>query len=212
MNVELIDAMGTDLTVVNAARVSLHKSHSEFTDKDAQLLKYLAYHEHWTPFAHPQISVRVKAPIFVARQLVKHHVGLVWSEVSRRYVYDDIRTYTPKEWRSKAADIKQGSGESLDVLTSDNAMASYQIAIGACKVAYERLLGFGVAPEQARMVLPLSLMTEWIWTGSLYAFFRVWKQRDDNAAQAETGEIAVLLKYVIEPLFPIAWQALEEGV
>lgn len=211
MKVELVDVMGTDLTVVNAARVSLKKHHSQFTDDDARLLRYLAEHHHWTPFAHPQICLRVEAPIFVARQLAKHHVGMVWSEVSRRYVDDDVVFLAPNEWRCRAQHIKQGSGESIDDAVTQKAAACYHAAIDGCREAYKSLLNLGIAPEQARMVLPQSLFTEWVWTGSLCAFFRVWKLRGDSAAQTEARAVGGLIRDVIQPLFPIAWQALEDA-
>ncbi len=117
MKVELIEKLGTDLTVVNAARVSFDKHHNKFIESDEKLIKYLASHGHWTPFAHPQLQFRISAPIFVARQLVKHQIGLVWNEVSRRYVDSKPQFYIPKAWRSKPTDKKQGSGSEMIELT-----------------------------------------------------------------------------------------------
>ena len=174
MKVELIDSMGSDLTVVNAARVSFNKHHTELEDSDEKLIAYLAKHGHWTPFGHPHLQFRISAPIFVARQLVKHQVGLVWNEISRRYVDSTPTFYITDKWRSRAKNKKQGSGDELIELDSWD-YAKIQDANVAAVDVYSHLLKRGVAPEQARMVLPLSMYTEWYWTGSLYAFARVCK-------------------------------------
>ena len=149
MEVTLVDKMGTDLSVVNAARVSYAKTKEVFDDKDEKLIKYLAEHEHWSPFAHASLQFRIKAPVFVARQLVKHQVGLVWNEVSRRYVDDAPEFFTPSSWRGRPKNSKQGSDG--EVHTDEE---YYQRYINGCKVYYHLLLNEGVAPEQARMVLP----------------------------------------------------------
>ena len=168
MNVELIDTMGTDLTVVNAARVSYSKTKDTFdVVKDEKLIQYLAKHNHWSPFAHASLQFRIKAPIFVARQLVKHQVGLVWNEVSRRYVDFPPELYKPETWRGRPKNSKQGSdGEIKLDQTIEYSMES---AMQSCLITYNTLLQKGVAPEQARMVLPQSMMTEWYWSGTLYA-------------------------------------------
>ena len=147
MEVTLVDKMGTDLSVVNAARVSYAKTKEVFDDKDEKLIKYLAEHEHWSPFAHASLQFRIKAPVFVARQLVKHQVGLVWNEVSRRYVDDAPEFFTPSSWRGRPKNSKQGSDG--EVHTDEE---YYQRYINGCKVYYHLLLNEGVAPEQARMV------------------------------------------------------------
>ena len=155
MNVNLIDVMGTDLSVVNAARVSFAKESDEFSDKDAKLIHYLAKHNHWGPFGHASLQFRIKAPIFVARQLVKHQVGLVWNEVSRRYVDSEPEFYTPFIWRGKPENKKQGSSDKeieYDILPT----------MEYVKETYNNLLKEGVAPEMARMVLPQNMMTECI--------------------------------------------------
>ena len=207
MKVELIDSMGTDLTVVNAARVSFDKQHDEFTHRDEKLIAYLAKQGHWTPFGHPQLQFRISAPIFVARQLVKHQVGLVWNEVSRRYVDSNPSFYITNDWRVRAENKKQGSGEGLIELTGKD-YSLIQKANEASVEAYNHLLSKGVAPEQARMVLPQSLYTDWYWTGSLYAFARICKLRMSDDAQAETKEIAKKLSALIRPKFPISWKYL----
>ena len=196
MEVKVIDVMGTDLTVVNAARVSFKKEHIKFDDeKDEKLIKYLATHEHWSPFGHCSMQFHVKAPIFVARQLVKHQVGLVWNEVSRRYVDDEPEFYIPKNWRLKAEDKKQGSS---------NETIEYNIdgSIMFVKQTYDNLLRAGVAPEMARMVLPQNLYTEWYWSGTLMAFARVCNLRCAKDTQWETQQIANLIHYEAKQLFP----------
>lgn len=201
--VYLLDVMGDDLTVVNAARVSMDKFHDTFTLGDAALIEYLARNGHWSPFAHPQISFRVRAPIFVARQLAKHQVGLSWNEVSRRYVDSEPVFYLPKA-RRRAENVKQGSlSETVpgaeDVITD---------AVVAARRAYNDLLQMGVAPEIARAVLPQSMMTEWVWTGSLYAFARVVNQRMDPHAQREAAEVAQGIRDYLVRAFPHSSKAL----
>jgi thymidylate synthase (FAD) len=194
--------------VVNAARVSFAKIATEFTDKDVKLINYLAKHNHWTPFAHAFVSLRIKAPIFVARQAVKHQVGLAWNEVSRRYVDEEPEYFLPSSWRSRPeSNIKQGSS-ATPVEDSD---MFHSIVVEYCKeglATYNNMLACGVAPEQARMVLPLNSMTEWIWSGSLAAFSRVCKLRLDPHAQLEIQELAQGIKAAVEPLFPVSFAAL----
>lgn len=201
--VELIDSMGSDLSVVNAARVSFHKFHTEIQDNDPKLINYLAAHNHWSPFAHAFLSFRIKAPIFVARQLVKHQVGLAWNEVSRRYVDDEPEFYFPDVWRGKPVNAKQGSS---DTLIAVDGWAHE--AVGITLVAYNQLLERGVAPEQARMVLPQNTMTEWIWSGSLMAFARVCKLRLDPHAQQETRDAVQMINDQVPKSFVHSWKAL----
>jgi len=211
MKVELIDSMGTDLTVVNAARVSFDNHHDDFTTGDEKLIAYLARHGHWTPFGHPQLQFRISAPIFVARQLVKHQVGLVWNEVSRRYVDTAPVFHIPTQWRGKAENKKQGSsGETIDLnfKVTDKIMDLHTNALEL----YTQLLEANVAPEQARMILPQSMYTEWYWTGSLYAFARVRNLRISDDAQEETREIAQKISTLIGPKFPISWKYLNEEI
>lgn len=198
--------MGDDLMVVNAARVSFAKEVKEFTDKDAKLIDYLASHDHWTPFAHPQISLHIKAPIAIRTQLFKHKVGLVENEVSRRYVKDAPEVYNPR-WRAAPTDgAKQGSSGFM--AGSTYATQAYDESVDDALEAYKELLSDGVAPEQARFVLPQGTYTEWWWTGSLSAFARVCKLRKDPHAQWESQEYAKAIEVIIQPLFPVSWKAL----
>lgn len=232
---------GTDLDVVNAARVSFDKEsewelynpfdfpdnaqlghfdadsnyYCKLSEKDTKLVNYLAKHNHWSPFAHVGASFRIKAPIFVARQLVKHQVGLVWNEVSRRYVDTEPEYFLPDSWRTRPeSNMKQGSGSStVEIPLTEYWGAGYSIvhdALVDAQDTYQKLLDAGVAPEQARMVLPQNTMTEWIWTGSLMAFARVCKLRLDSHAQAETQEIAQYINKEMEKAFPVCWKALNE--
>ena len=207
MKVELVDVLGNDLTVVNAARVSFDKHHEKFTEGDEKLIKYLASHGHWTPFGPPQLQFRISAPIFVARQLVKHQVGLVWNEISRRYVDSKPSFYLTRDWRNRAENKKQGSGKDLVKLTPEE-WESIDNAYKWASEAYSLLLKRGVAPEQARMMLPQATYTEWYWTGSLFAFSRVCRLRLTDDAQMETREIAKKISDLINPNFPISWKHL----
>lgn len=205
--VSLIDSMGSDLSIVNAARVSFHKTADELKDSDTKLINYLAKHNHWTPFGHTSLSFRIKAPLFVARQLGKHQVGLVWNEVSRRYVDDEPEFYLPQQLRAKAANVKQGS--SHDSIKGEKIWLKYWEAhFEECLIIYQYSLINGVCPEQARMLLPQSMMTEWIWTGSLAAFARVVNLRRDPHTQAETQEIAHKIYASLHQQFPISTLAL----
>jgi len=204
MNVSLIDVMGTDLSVVNAARVSFAKVSNELSDKDEKLIKYLAKHNHWSPFGHASLQFRIKAPIFVARQLVKHQVGLVWNEVSRRYVDDEPEFYIPSEWRLKADDKKQGSSDE----TIEYNLGS---TLEFIKTTYQNMLKANIAPEMARMILPQNLYTEWYWSGSLMAFARVCNLRCKPDTQWETQQIANLIDIESKQHFPTSWRALRHG-
>lgn len=225
MEVTLIDSMGSDLSAVNAARVSFAKESNwvqdwedpkpELHEKDVKLIGYLAKHGHWTPFAHAFLSFRIKAPIFVARQLVKHQVGLAWNEESRRYIDSEPEFWMPSAegWRGKPVNAKQGSDGSIHINTllyswDENYDFWPADVTEFCLDYYNFLLIKGVAPEQARMVLPLNTMTEWIWSGSLMAFARVCKLRLDAHAQAETREIAASIDKLIPAAFTHSWKAL----
>jgi thymidylate synthase (FAD) len=240
MNVTLIDSMGSDLSVVNAARVSFDKEsdweieadeeirdgklyyvnhRSHLSGKDTKLISYLAKHNHWSPFAHAFASFRIKAPIFVARQLVKHQVGLAWNEVSRRYVDSTPELYVPDGWRMRADNVKQGSSDEdisfckvMDLQGNTSPIVDvYEEWVRESLHLYDKLITKGVCPEQARMVLPQSMMTEWIWSGSLMAFARVCQLRLDNHTQQETRQIAAMINTDMEALFPISWKALQNG-
>jgi len=213
MEVKLIDHMGSDLSVVNAARVSFSKT-SEWdsipeagplegllSTKDEKLINYLAKHDHWSPFGHASMQFHVKAPIFVARQLVKHQVGLVWNEVSRRYVDTEVEFYEPKEWRLAAENKKQGSS---DETIEYGVSSTYQW----CNETYKNMLKAGIAPEMARMVLPQSMYTEWYWSGTLMAFARVCNLRCKPDTQVETQMVADQIDKLAKDLFPNSWEAL----
>ena len=197
MNVQLIDKMGSDLSVVNAARVSFAKRKELLDEKDEKLIKYLAEHDHWSPFGHTSLQFLIKAPIFVARQLVKHQVGLVWNEVSRRYVDDKPEFYIPFMWRKRAENKKQGSS---------NEEVEYDITdfVSKSKELYNDMLESEIAPEMARMVLPQNMMTEWYWSGSLMAFARVVNLRIKEDTQEETRVIATHIDKHLKDHFPIS--------
>ena len=201
--VVLLDKMGSDLSVVNSARVSFSKVHTKFEDNDEKLIKYLAIHNHWSPFGHASLQFRIKAPVFVARQLVKHQVGLVWNEVSRRYVSDDPEFYIPFLWREKHENKKQGSKDTE---------VEYDIMplIKKAKQMYNDMLDENIAPELARMVLPQCMMTEWIWSGTLYAFARVCNLRNKDDAQQETTDVTRNIAHHMKDQFPISSQYLLE--
>lgn len=232
---ELVDHMGNDLSVVNAARVSFDKrstwerpiistevyehphcgkeitSHTygdpRLSEKDAKLIKYLAKHNHWTPFAHTQVTLRIKCPIPIRTQCFKHKFGFVENEESRRYV-----SYTPDffmpEFREQADNKKQGSGSVMEGITQEKAKLSYASLINEAVAVYESLLARGVAEEQARFVLPQGAMVNFVWSGSLAAFARFYRQRSDSHAQLEIQELAQQVSSLIEPLYPVSWKAL----
>ena len=211
-----IDHMGSDLSVVNAARVSFGKSsqlvftddpddYGSLSERDAKLINYLAKHKHISPFGHAFASFHIKAPIFVARQLVKHKF-LRWNEISRRYVDDEPEFYVPDVWRGRSADKKQGSEGEVRLGTLDDAIVSDSPHEALC--AYNSLLDAGVAPEQARMVLPQSTMTEWYWSGSLDAFASMCRLRLPSDTQQETRVVAQQISKVLGTLFPVSWSAL----
>lgn len=223
--VHLVDSMGSDLSVVNAARVSFAKEsdweldkkldgYYQLSEKDVKLINYLAKHSHWSPFAHNSLTFRIKAPIFVARQLVKHQVGGVWNEVSRRYVDDEPSFFFPEVWRGKPVNAKQGSTGTVDKIWWIPEDSWYSVDQGVREITqytlrrYMRMIEEGVAPEQARMILPQNTMTEWWWTGSLMFFARVCKQRLDPHAQQETREVAQMITDAIPQEFEHSWKAL----
>jgi thymidylate synthase (FAD) len=210
IDVSLIDCCGSDLSVVNAARVSFNKL-SEFDElgelyeKDEKLIKYLAKHKHFSPFNHAFLSFRVKAPIFVARQLVKHKF-LPWNEVSRRYVTDEPEFYFPDGWRKSSSNVKQGSSDEkadIDWLVYD---VKYYASEKPLSLYYE-LINKGVCPEQARMVLPQNTMTEWVWSGTLGAWLDMLKLRLDPHTQKETRDVAIKIHEIVAALFPVSTEA-----
>ena len=260
--VEYLDHLGTDLTVVNAARASFGKeSEWEFDpgadascrtqrrrlkQEDANLIRFLAtgyrtkewdgfldeiitaahnaqltgqcevltdlLHaykrkpQHWAPFGHPHVQIRVSMPIFLARQFVKHQVGGVWSEESRRYISDEPEVYIPEEWHTRPADIKQGSGTLID--QQHNATTTAMDATEGALTAYGHLKYMGVAPEEARTILPLNMMTTVVWTGSLLFWSRVVNQRVDGHAQLAAQVLGKQISAIVGPLFPVSWKEL----
>jgi len=226
-HVELVSYMGSDLTVVNAARVSFsneshfdidHSGMPALSEKDTKLIRYLAKHNHWTPFAHPQITLRIKAPISIRTQFFKHKQGFVENEVSRRYVDEVPEFYHPQFRKRPSKGMKQGSdgilecrdggGETSGGFATHPLYESYKHVIKSALSTYEELIASNVAPEQARFVLPQSMYTEWYWTGSLAAYGRFYKQRIDEHAQWEIQKYAEAVGKIIQPLFPVSWNEL----
>jgi thymidylate synthase (FAD) len=207
--VELLDVFGNDLTVVNAARVSFAKESHDFTEQDGKLVRYLAKHNHVTPFFHPQIRMRIKMPIFVAREWYRHQIGFARNEVSRRYVDSPPECYIPKGEAIRARDpkLKQGS-KTEAVEKSDLAFETMSNAIESGMCEYKKLLAMGVAPEVARMVLPQSMYTEFIETGSLAAYARLCGLRLDPTAQKEIRDYAESVSSLLSKAFPVSWAAL----
>ena len=216
ISVEYIQHTGSDLAVVNAARVSFDKesawekngkfggTDNDLSEKDEKLIRYLANHKHFSPFNHSFITLRVKAPVFVARQLVKHKF-MPWNEVSRRYVDDEPEFYFPDIWRAKAENVKQGSSEQeVDINPKFLTYAS----VGESLKEYNRMLSLGVCAEQARMILPQNMMTSWWWSGTLGAYCDMLKLRLDPHTQKESRIVAEKIKEIIEPLFPVSVPAL----
>jgi thymidylate synthase (FAD) len=227
IEVTYVDHMGSDLSVVNAARVSFGKESEALewqylelrnrcgdliamlNEKDQKLIHYLAKHEHYSPFGHCFTSFHVKAPIFVARQLVKHKF-LRWNEISRRYVDDEPQFYVPDVWRGRSADKKQGSdGVSIWNHGQGTGYREHEYEVMQdIRVLYDRMIEKGVAPEQARMVLPQSTMTEWYWSGSLDAFANMCKLRLKPDTQYETRLVAEQISDVMGKIWPVSWEAL----
>lgn len=208
ITIELLDVMGDDLRVANVARVSFNKWQEEFGEKDARLIDYLASHEHTSPFRHTALSIRCKAPVFLARQLGKHQAGLSWNEVSRRYVDAGIEFFVPDSWRSRPVDgMKQGSGG----VSGYNSCVKedYEYMLISISALYQSWIASGIAPEMARMVLPQSMMVDWVWTGNLFSFFHVYRLRAGHGAQLEAVEFANKLEQIVQPLFPHCWSALK---
>lgn len=205
--IKLIDKMGSDLTVVNAARVSFNKRKDSFDDSDEKLINFLAKHNHWTPFSQCQLQFHVKMPIFVARQHFKSSIGLTRNEVSRRYVKNDPEFWIPNVLRKSAENVKQGSSlESVE--NNDSLIAEMKKHYDSCNELYEKLLSNGVCAELARVILPQSMMTEFIETGSLSAYARIYGLRAEKTAQMEIQEYAKGYGKIICELFPNSWKAL----
>ena len=215
-----VNHMGNDLSVVNAARVSFGKKSKlictnlvlgtyDMSKGDKKLINYLAKHKHISPFGHAFASFHVKAPIFVARQLVKHKF-LRWNEISRRYVTDNIEFFYPDTYRQAADDKKQGSGGTVSDVVGNFSIEKVTAANAKSLITYQELLDRGVCEEQARMVLPQSTMTEWYWSGSLDAFADMCRLRCASDTQAETQKVAWDISLKMEELFPVSWVALRD--
>lgn len=231
MKATYVDHMGSDLSVVNAARVSFNKKSDwnysqggtgpvSLKDEDVRLINYLARHKHKSPFNHSYITLHIKAPIFVARQLVKHKF-MPWNEVSRRYVNEEPEFYFPEKWRKAAENVKQGSSDeaveqvafySYGETWREDPGSVYSAACDSWKMYYKSLIDGGVAPEQARMVLPQSAYTEWYWSGTLGAWADMYNLRAESSSQRETQEIARQAGNIISKLFPVSWEALTKEV
>ena len=205
---EYINHLGSDNTVADSARVSFDKRAELYSaEANAKLIKYLAAHAHTTPFTHPQITLRETVPIFIARQRFKHVVGFTYNETSRRYVDSTPEFYTPDVWRKRPSDnAKQGSGGKHPSTLVWQEI--YKAQVSFALETYKRMINEGVAPEQARMILPQSMMTSYYVTGSLAAFARMFNQRTDPHAQKEIQDLAIQIGEIIQPLYPVSWEAL----
>ena len=197
-----------DLLVVNAARCSFDKENKEFDeDKDKRLINYLARERHDLPFRHPVATLRLHMPIFVARQMGKHQVGFSWSEVSRRYITGEPDFHEPPIWREKADNVKQGSTDIMHP-KSVNMSARNKFVNSNALAVYNDMLTAGVAPEQARMVLPQSMYITTVTTGTLLGWNHMWKLRTEKHTQLEAQKYARAIGKIMESLFPVSWEAL----
>lgn len=209
LNAEYIMHMGTDDTIVDAARVSFAKRASQYSkEANERLIRRLAKDNHWSPFAHPQIMLRMTAPIAIRTQCFKHQAGFVPNEESRRYVKETPELFVPTFREKPDGSIKQGSGEELGWALQRRFEREYVEVCSKAIIQYNSLIAEGVAPEQARFVLPQGVYTQWIWTGSLAAYARFYKQRTDPHAQKEIQDLARMVGDIIQPLFPVAWEVL----
>lgn len=207
--VRLVDMMGSDLSVVNAARVSFGKRKDHFEDKDKKLIQYLAQHEHTSPFRHAYVQFHVKAPIFVFRQWMKHQVGCSWNEISGRYVeFPDDEFFIPTSFRQQSKDNKQGSEGEIEVNHRESARLAYETACKHAVAEYKNLLSLGVCREQARCILPLGLYSEVYWTTSLQAVAHFIRLRSEGHAQWEIQQYAHAVRALVETTFPASLEAL----
>lgn len=207
----LVDHMGTDLTTVNAARVSYGAESKEMTERDERLVDFLAEHGHVTPFRHAQVTLRCRAPIFLARQLGKHQTGFSWNEISRRYKDGDsieVECYVPEEVLARPEKLMTQTAIPLPADYAADMQHYIHCQNRSAVRQYKALVELGVAPEQARMVLPQSMITEWIWTGSLYGWANLYKQRSSEHAQYEARLFAEEVNKIMSELFPTCWKAL----
>ena len=202
--VKIVDVMGSDLSVVNSARVSFGKKIEEIRPRDEKLIKYLWENNHSSPFRHATMQFHIKAPIFVLRQWMKHQIGCSWNEISGRYVEFDYEYYTPTHFRVQSKDNKQGSEGELDPTTEKQAQEIYWDTCDSAMQDYIALLGLGVAKEQARMVLPMSLYSECYWTCSLQAVMHFLRLREDTHSQWEIQEYARAVREISKEHFPVS--------
>lgn len=230
MKVEYMAHSGDDILVLNAARASFgketdwereetygvdeHGSYSDYikklSDRDTKLLNFLAREKHLLPFRHPQVTLRCRAPIFVARQLGKHQTGMSWSEESRRYITTEPEFYWPDKWRKAAENVKQGSSDE-GIEFDDDVIKDFTTSHTQLVIRYDALLKAGVAPELARIILPQNMMITWVWTGSLLSFFHMYKERSHPTAQLETRQFVELVQQEMIKLYPNSWQALMQN-
>lgn len=210
MRAELVDYMGDDNSVVNAARVSFDKDASSFTHlENEKLIQFLSRHGHWSPFAHTSISLRMSAPVPIRTQCFKHKQGFVENEESRRYISSRPEVFIPDTFRSApVVSVKQGSGETH--YDSDEWLEVYSYETGRMVGIYEAMIQDGVCPEQARFILPQGCIVNWIWTGNLASYTRFYKERTYEKAQKETQDLAHMVADIIKPLYPVSWAALTE--
>ena len=212
IDLEFMHSMGGDDLVVDAARVSFSKQADNYgPQQNERLIQFLAREQHLHPFSHPQCTFRCSAPIFVARQLAKHQVGGTWNEVSRRYIKSNPEYWKPDFFRAKAENVKQGSSLEAHRRSDEFVEEYHDICIDAI-ATYNKMVALGICPEQARAILPQSVITEWVWTGSLLFWARVYGLRSSPETQLETRAFADLLDEQMSALFPIAWKALTNGL
>ena len=210
ISVELVDVLGSDVNIVNAARVSFAKEVQEVGEADQKLMRYLWKHKHWTPFAHTCITVRCKAPIFLVRQLGKHQVGLVWNEESSRYINTKPEYYIPATLHTAPTNAKQGAGVEFSDLEYQASIDRLIQNTDECDDMYLNSIRNGMAPEEARMFLPMNTHTNWVWSGSLVAFMRIIEQRTELNVQGATRDFAKLLRAAISGTYPMAIAAYNE--
>lgn len=211
IDVSYMTHMGSDDLVVDAARVSFSKTADNYGPiRNEGLIAFLAREGHHHPFSHPQATFRCKAPIFVTRQLAKHQVGGTWNEESRRYISNVPTYWAPTSLRASADNVKQGSSTDISPRSAEFIEEYHDICIDAVAL-YSKMIRSGVCPEQARAILPQSMITEWVWTGSLLFWSRVYNLRIDSHTQAETREFAALLGEQMSSLFPTSWKVLTNG-
>ena len=205
-----VDKMGDDYAVCDAARVSFDKTADTYTPENNQkLLNYLAKHKHWSPFAHAHIKFKFQAPMFIARQFVKHQIGFAWNEVSRRYVSTEPKFFVPTLWRKRPDNMKQGSVFDGAISIEGDSLTKYVDQMREHSKDYRSMIAEGICPEQVRMLMPQCMLTEWIWTGSLQAWWRFFELRSDSHAQAECWPYAHAVKEEISNHFPMSWKALQ---